>query len=86
MFNLHKWSVYEDIVICTYVVNRDNDPKTLKKLAKAMNIPFNKVAYRACNFSKLAKGYTSVWKFSKQERDVFEWVTRNRTIKFKTLL
>lgn len=86
MFNLHRWTILEDIVICTYVVNRENDPKTLKKLATVMGIPFNKVAYRACNFDKLSRGYTSFWHFSKQEREVFEWVSKNKTIKLKTLL
>ena len=86
MFNLHRWTVLEDIIVCTYVVERDNDPKTIKKLAAVMGIPYNKVAYRSSNFAKLAKGYTSIWHFSKQEREVFEWVSKNKAIKLKTLL
>lgn len=71
----HRWTVFEDITVCTYAMHRRTDPKSIAKLATALDIPANKVAYRMCNFTKLVQGKCSAWHFSRQERRVFDWLS-----------
>ena len=82
----HKWTVLEDITVCAYAIAREDDPKTIKKLSAVLGISEGRIAYRMSNFRKLAQGKNPDWHYSRQERKVFDWVSRNRALKLKTLL
>lgn len=71
----HRWTVFEDITVCTYAMHRKTDPKSIAKLSMALGIPANKVSYRMCNFTKLVQGKCPAWHFSRQERKVFDWLS-----------
>lgn len=74
MFFRHNWSVFEDIVVCSYAMARKTDQKTIKKLSIYLGISENRISYRMCNFSKLATGRGKDWHFSRQEKKVFDWL------------
>jgi hypothetical protein len=71
----HRWTIFEDIVVCVYAVNRKSDPKTVEKIALWLGIDSNRVAYRMCNYVKLLQGKYKNWHYSRQEKKVFDWVT-----------
>lgn len=83
---LHRWTIFEDIVICSYAMARETDPKTIKKLSLRMGISEGRIAYRMSNFTKLTQGSNPDWHYSTQERKVFDWLNRNPFIKVKTLI
>ena len=70
----HRWTVFEDIVVCSFAMARKTDPKAIKKIAKHLGIAENKVAYRLCNFTKLTQGKYASWHYSRQEKKVFNWL------------
>lgn len=70
----HRWTVFEDIVVCSYAMARKTDPKSIKKLSIYLGIGESKIAYRMSNFSKLVMGNSVDWHFSRQERKVFDWL------------
>lgn len=80
---LHRWTVYEDIVVCSYAMDRKNDAKSIKKVSIYLGISQNRVAYRMSNFTKLCKDPRTDWHCSRQERKVFDWLSANRLITVK---
>lgn len=75
----HRWTVFEDIVVCAYAMERKTDPKSIKRLSRALGIKESKVAYRMSNFSKLVMGNSVDWHFSRQERKVCDWMLKYST-------
>lgn len=85
LFNRHKWTILEDIMVCTFAKERETDPKSISKLAKRLGIEESKVAYRLSNYSKLFTGSQPDWHYSAQEKKVFDFVANNKLIRFKTI-
>ena len=82
----HTWNVFEDITVCVYAVMRKNDPKSIKRLSKALGISESKIAYRMGNYIKLLQGKRVDWHYSRQERKVFDWVMGCSAPKLLTFL
>ena len=70
----HKWTVFEDIVICSYAMARKTDPKSIKKLSLYLGISESKISCRMNNYNKLIKGKSTDWHYSRQEKKVFNWL------------
>lgn len=80
---LHRWTVYEDIVVCSYAMERKTDVKSIQKVAFWLGISKGRVAYRMANFAKLCKDPKTNWHCSRQERKVFNWLSANKLITVK---
>ena len=75
---LHRWTVFEDITVCTYAMARKTDPKSVAKLSLYLGISENRIKYRMDDFTKLTQGKKD-WHYSRQERKVFDWLNLYRT-------
>lgn len=75
---IHSWTVFEDITVCSYAMARKTDPKSIAKLALYLGISENRISYRMSNFTKLVQGKKD-WHYSRQERKVFDWLSRYAT-------
>lgn len=85
MFNLHNWTWAEDVTIATYVINRKTDKKSVYKLCGILGLKEGKVSYRMSNFEQLYKGEYKGRHYSRQEREVLEWLTSRNGLNIKPL-
>lgn len=83
IFDIHRWTVYEDIVVASHAINRKTDPKTIKKLSSLLGLRESQIAARMANYEKLSKGCYPDWHYSKQEKKVFDWLTHNNGLIIK---
>ena len=79
---LHKWTIEEDIIVATHALNRKTDLKTIRHLSARMGIAEGKIQYRMSNYSNMAKGIPDRH-YSKQERRVFDFLTKQHLISVK---
>ena len=70
----HRWTVFEDIVVAQYAIDRKTDPKSIGKLSVLLGLPDNKIAFRMTDFVKLIQDRSTDWHCSKQEKAVFDWL------------
>lgn len=83
IFNIHRWTIYEDIVVAVYAINRKTDLKSIEKLSYLLDISKSKISARMANYEKLSKGSYPDWNYSKQEKKVFDWLTHNNGLIIK---
>lgn len=79
MFGLHNWTWEEDVICCTYAVERKTDMKNVHRLATEFGLSDSQVAYRVNDFSAIHRGVTNRH-FSKQEIRVYKFVTKNKMV------
>ena len=79
MLGLHIWTWEEDIVVCSYAVNRKTDPKNIHRLAIYLGLSEGQVQYRLSDFTNLHRGVADRH-YSKQERRVYHFVTHNNMV------
>lgn len=70
----HRWTVFEDIVVAQYAIDRKTDPKSIGKVAMLLGLSDNQVAFRMSNYTKLIQNRMTGWHCSKQEKAVFDWL------------
>lgn len=75
----HKWTWEEDVIVCTYAVERKTDMKNIHRLALYLNLSEGQVQYRLSDFANMHKGVADRH-YSKQERKVYRFVTRNNMV------
>lgn len=85
MLLFHKWKWKEDLVVAVYALGRKTDKKSLEKLARLLNLKENQVAYRMSDYVKMVQGKIKDRHFSKQEKEVYEWLTSNNGLCIKPL-
>lgn len=84
---MHDWKWWEDVEVAVATINRKVDPKSIKKLAAKLDIAESKICARINNYTKLIQGAYPDWHYSKQEKEVFNWVmAKRKTVNITTLL
>ena len=82
----HRWRFWEDIEVAQAAIDRHDDPKSISKLAKRLGLKESKVKMRMGDFTRLLQGRYPDWDYSKQEKEVFEWLMdKKRTVKISTI-